>query len=53
MHIERGDQILFQVDNDRVYIQKIESADKRYLQSLESTLEEWNSKEDEEAYHDL
>ncbi len=32
---------------------KLEAAEKEYLQSLETTLEEWLTPEDEAAYRDL
>lgn len=53
LNIKAGDKIMFSIENDRVYIQKATGFDIPYLRSLETTLEEWASPEDEEAYKDL
>ena len=51
--IEKGDRILFEIENDRVQIKKISSVDWEYLESVTTTLSEWSSVADEEAYRDL
>lgn len=51
--IEKGDRILFEIENDRVQIKKISSVDWEYLESVATTLSEWSSVADEEAYRDL
>lgn len=53
LNLKAGDRIVFSIENDRVYIQKATGFDVPYLRSLETTLEEWASPEDEEAYKDL
>lgn len=53
MNIQKGDKIIFEIENGKVYIRKMEPLDTDYLKSISATLEEWNSDEDEEAYHDL
>jgi antitoxin PrlF len=51
--LKAGDKIVFSIENDRVYIHKATGFDLPYLRSLETTLEEWASPEDDEAYKDL
>ncbi len=51
-HLTEGDVISFVVEGDRVTLRKLAPADD-YLRSVEATLSEWNSQEDEEAWRDL
>ena len=51
--LKQGDQVAFEVDNGKVHIRKVQPIDIEYLSALTSTLDEWNSNEDEEAYRDL
>lgn len=53
LDLKAGDKIVFSIENDRVYIQKATGFDVPYLRSLETTLGEWASPEDDEAYKDL
>ncbi|AFM13028.1 AbrB/MazE/SpoVT family DNA-binding domain-containing protein [Turneriella parva] len=53
LQLKAGDKVTFSIENDRVYIQKATGFDVPYLRSLETTLEEWASPEDEEAYKNL
>jgi antitoxin PrlF len=53
LQLKAGDRVTFSIENDRVYIQKATGFDVPYLRSLETTLEEWSTPEDEEAYKDL
>ena len=53
LHLKPGDKITYSIENERVYIQKLTGLDVPYLRSLEGTLEEWASTEDEKAYADL
>jgi len=48
-----GDKIDFEICNNQVVVRKVTPLDIEYLNALESTLEEWNSEEDNEAYNDL
>jgi antitoxin PrlF len=48
-----GDKIDFEICNNQVVVRKVTPLDIEYLNALESTLEEWNSDEDNEAYNDL
>ncbi len=51
--LHAGDKIGFEFMRDKVYIVKIQPFDLAYHQALESTLSEWDSAEDDEAYDDL
>lgn len=51
--IKKGDKVSFEVKGNLVVIRRMTSQDLQYLQSLESTLSEWNSETDEKAYADL
>lgn len=53
LDLHAGDKIGFERMKDKVYIVKIQPFDLVYHQALESTLSEWNSAEDDEAFHDL
>ena len=54
LHLERGDEILYELlPDDTVVIRKITPLDLDYLKALNSTLSEWESDEDEQAYKDL
>lgn len=52
--IKAGDTIIFEVgDDNKVIVRKASNLDIAYLKSLSSTLQEWSSKYDDEAYRDL
>ncbi|OGH97370.1 MAG: AbrB family transcriptional regulator [Candidatus Melainabacteria bacterium GWA2_34_9] len=51
--IKAGDNVDFEIKDNVVILKKLNSIDYEYLKSVESTLEEWNSPEDDEAYSDL
>ncbi len=53
MGISQGDVVVFEIDEDRVFIKKLPPLDLDYLNAIEGTLSEWASPEDEEAYRDL
>jgi antitoxin PrlF len=54
LKLKAGDQIIFEIINDsKVIIKKATPKDIAYLKALESTLSEWDSKNDDEDYHDL
>jgi len=51
---EAGDILSFVLENNQVKVKKIEPLDLEYYKSLSSSLsQEWDSKEDSEAYDDL
>ena len=55
LNVKSGDRILFEVveDGEEVVIRKASPIDKEYAKALSGTLEEWDSKYDEDAYRDL
>ena len=48
-----GDRISYAVDNGTVSIRRLESFDAPFHAALSSTLDEWNTPEDDEAFRDL
>jgi antitoxin PrlF len=53
LEIEKGDRIIFEIDNGQVVLKKLSPLDWEYLESVAQTLGEWSSLADEEAYSDL
>lgn len=53
LHLEAGDEIAFDVENDAVCLRKARPVDFAFAQSIEGTLNEWMTEADEEAYRDL
>ncbi|MFO1128681.1 MAG: AbrB/MazE/SpoVT family DNA-binding domain-containing protein [Rhodospirillales bacterium] len=51
--IKAGDFVSFAIQGDVAVVHKVAVHDKDYLQSIEQTLAEWNSEEDERAWDDL
>lgn len=51
--LKKGDRIAFDVIDKVVTLRKATPLDIQFAKSLESTLSEWNSDNDEEAYRDL
>ncbi len=53
LHLGAGDTIAFDIEDSNVHIRKARSVDTVFAQSLQGTLTEWASAEDEEAYSEL
>lgn len=51
--VKPGDTLVYRIKSGKVTVARAEPLDRAYLKSLESTLSEWNSKEDADAYDDL
>lgn len=51
--LKPGDAVVFEIENDVITVRRATALDKEYAKSLEGTLTEWLSKEDEEAYRGL
>jgi antitoxin PrlF len=51
--LETGDTIVFELKDDYVILRKITLPSDEYLKNISSTLNEWMTKEDEEAWNDL
>lgn len=48
-----GDTLVYRIVKGRVTLARAEPIDRAYLKAVESTLSEWNSREDADAYDDL
>lgn len=51
--LKKGDEVVFEIEDGQVVIRKATPLDIEYLSSVESTLSEWSSENDEEAYKNL
>ena len=52
LKIDSGDKVSFEVKNNQVVLYKAADIDMEHLKATESTLQEWNSKEDEKLFQD-
>lgn len=51
LHLKGGDEIFYELlPDDTVIIRKLSPIDLEYLKALNTTMNEWESKEDNEAY---
>ena len=48
-----GDAVAFVIEDGRVWVRRAESLDRAFAKALSSTMTEWLSKADDEAYRDL
>ena len=53
LDLKAGDTVAFDVKDGEVVLRKVSPLDLEYLRSLETTLSEWSSEHDEDAYRDL
>jgi AbrB family looped-hinge helix DNA binding protein len=53
LHLETGDEIAFDIEDDDVHLRKARPLDLAFAKSIEGTLTEWATEADEEAYRDL
>lgn len=54
LHLKKSDEIVYELLSDgTVTVRKKTPLDLEYLKSIESTLNEWNSEDDEQAYKNL
>jgi antitoxin PrlF len=54
LHLQPGDTVVFEAaDSGPVLVRKVEPLDLEFLAALETSLSEWNSAEDNEAFRDL
>ncbi len=53
LDLHTGDSVAFEVIENKVVLTKITPFDYGYHKALESTLSEWSSNEDDEAFNDL
>lgn len=53
LDLQPGDKITFEIREHKAVISKAEPFDYLYHAAISNSLSEWNSPEDDEAYHDL
>ncbi len=53
LDLKQGDRLKFEIKNDVVILKKALPPDLDYLRSLNDSLSEWNSSDDDDAYRDL
>ena len=53
LKLKAGDAIAFDIEDDQIVVRKARPLDFAFAQSLEGTLNEWQSIADDEAYRDL
>ena len=53
LKLKAGDVIAFDIDNDIIKLRKARPIDIEFSSALIPTLSEWDSQNDEDAYHDL
>lgn len=53
LNLHAGDELIFEIENNKVTIKKAEKFDNKYYKAIEQTLGEWNSEEDEIAFKHL
>lgn len=53
LRVQEGDLVAFSLENDAVVVRRLPGGADGYLTSVESTLSEWHSPEDEKAWRDL
>ena len=51
--LEPGDLVAYEVVDDKVVLSRVDPFDAAYHAALSTTLEEWDSPEDDEAFKDL
>lgn len=51
--LQAGDYVAYEVRGDEVILRRVEPFDAAFHKALETTLEEWASPEDDEAFGDL
>ncbi|OGT72231.1 MAG: AbrB family transcriptional regulator [Gammaproteobacteria bacterium RIFCSPLOWO2_02_FULL_57_10] len=53
LHLSAGDAIAFDIEDNQIRLRKAKPIDLNFAKALQSTLEEWDSPADEEAYREL
>jgi antitoxin PrlF len=53
LYLSRDNVIGFEIENNRVFLRKISIVDHEWQRSIETTLSEWVSTEDDDAYSSL
>ncbi len=53
LQLQAGDAVAFDIQGNSIQLRKAQPIDLAYAQSLEGTLTEWATAEDEKSYRDL
>lgn len=53
LSVKSGDMVSYIFNGNQVILKKAEPLDLEYLKAVESSLSEWNSAEDNDAYNNL
>ena len=53
LHLGSGDVIAFDIEDDGIHLRKARSTDLLFTKALESTMSEWETEADDEAYREL
>jgi antitoxin PrlF len=53
LRLQAGDSVVFEIEDDKVMVRKANPIDLQFAAGLTSTLGEWGSSNDEEAYSEL
>ncbi|MGB4246726.1 MAG: type II toxin-antitoxin system PrlF family antitoxin [Pseudohongiellaceae bacterium] len=53
LYLSAGDAIAFDIEDNQIRLRKAKPIDLNFAKALQSTLEEWDSPADEEAYREL
>jgi AbrB family looped-hinge helix DNA binding protein len=53
LNLEAGDVVVYEIEGERVLLHRAEPFDIAFHAALTSTLDEWSSAEDDEAFGDL
>ncbi len=53
LNLKPGDKLTFEIHDQKAVIAKAKQFDYLYHAAISDTLSEWDSPEDDEAYHDL
>lgn len=53
VNLHEGDVIAFEIEGDYMRVRKVFSGQDDYLKGIAESFSEWNSPEDEKAWHDL
>lgn len=51
--LEKGDKLVFEIAGGSVVVRRAVAGDIAFVRAVESTLSEWNSPEDDEAFRDV
>jgi AbrB family looped-hinge helix DNA binding protein len=53
LRLNQGDMVAFEIEDDRVVLKRISKFDHEWQKAIESTLSEWTTANDDEAYDSL